>query len=85
MSFTHVVRSVGYSLGSAIGGLVLANGTDTGHLFANDGAYTTAALIDIAAMATTTVTRLALARQRSPETNPTAAPTGAPGLRRSSR
>src|SRR6185437_8533683 len=56
MSVNYVVRSVGYSLGSAIGGLVLAAGTDTGHLFPNDGAYTTAALIGIAAMAVTTVT-----------------------------
>jgi hypothetical protein len=70
MSFNYVVRSVGYSLGSAIGGLVLAAGTDTGHLFPNDGAYTTAALVGLAAMAITTLTSLALARQRSPETNP---------------
>jgi predicted MFS family arabinose efflux permease len=70
MSFNYVVRSVGYSLGSAIGGLVLAAGTDTGHLFPNDSAYTTAALIGIAAMAITTMTSLALARQRAPETEP---------------
>lgn len=37
-------------LASAVGGLVLAAGTDTGHLFPTDGAYTTAALIGIAAM-----------------------------------
>jgi MFS family permease len=70
MSFNYVVRSVGYSLGSAIGGLVLAAGTDTGHLLPNDSAYTTAALIGIAAMAITTMTSLALARQRAPETEP---------------
>lgn len=70
MSFNYVVRSVGYSLGSAIGGLVLAAGTGTGHLFPNEGAYTTAALIGIAAMALTTMTSLALARQRAPETEP---------------
>ena len=69
MSFNYVVRSVGYSLGSAIGGLILAAGTDTGHLFPNDGAYTTAALVGIAAMAITTMASLALARQRQPETN----------------
>jgi MFS family permease len=78
MSFNYVVRSVGYSLGSAIGGLVLATGTNAGHLFPSDGAYDTAALIGIAAMAITTMTSLALARQRSPENNPTAAPTAAP-------
>jgi MFS family permease len=70
MSFNYVVRSVGYSLGSAIGGLVLAAGTDTGHLFPNDSAYTTAALVGIAAMAITTMTSLVLARQRAPETEP---------------
>lgn len=85
MSFNYVVRSVGYSLGSAIGGLVLAAGTDTGHLFPNDGAYTTAALIGIAAMAITTMTSLALARQRAPETEPTVAPAGAPSRSRSSQ
>jgi MFS family permease len=74
MSFNYVVRSVGYSLGSAIGGLILAGGTEAGHLFPNDGAYTTAALVGIAAMAITTVTSLALACQRSPETNPTPSP-----------
>jgi MFS family permease len=73
MSFNYVVRSVGYSLGSALGGLVLAAGTDTGHLFPNDGAYTTAALVGMAAMAITTLISLILARQRSPGTNPTAA------------
>jgi predicted MFS family arabinose efflux permease len=66
MSFNYVVRSVGYSLGSAIGGLVLAAGTSTGHLFPSDGAYTTAALVGIAAMAITTMTSLALARQTRP-------------------
>ena len=64
MSFNYVVRSVGFSLGSAVGGLVLAAGTDTGHLFPDDSAYTTAALVGIAAMAITTMTSLVLARQR---------------------
>ncbi|MET7636958.1 MULTISPECIES: MFS transporter [unclassified Streptomyces] len=85
MSFNYVVRSVGYSLGSAIGGLVLAAGTATGRLFPNDGAYTTAALVGVAAMAITTMASLALARRRSPETNPITAPVGVPGLGRSSR
>jgi predicted MFS family arabinose efflux permease len=69
MSFNYVVRSVGYSLGSAIGGLVLAAGTGAGHLFPDDSAYTTAALIGIGAMAITTLASLALARRRSSETN----------------
>lgn len=75
MSFNYVVRSVGYSLGSALGGLVLAAGTNTGRLFPSDDAYTTAALVGLAAMAVTTLTSLALARRRSPEINPAAAPT----------
>ncbi|MGW7427616.1 MFS transporter [Streptomyces sp. NPDC054813] len=70
MSFNYVVRSVGYSLGSAIGGLILAAGTGPGHLFPDDSAYTTVALVGIGAMAITTLTSLALARRRSSETNP---------------
>ncbi len=66
MSFNYVVRSVGFSLGSAVGGLVLAAGTEAGHVFPNDSAYTTAALAGLAAMAITTVTSLVLARRRSP-------------------
>ncbi len=85
MSFNYVVRSIGYSLGSAIGGLILAAGTDTDHLFPNNGAYTTAALIGIAAMAITTMNSLALARQRAPETEPSVAPADAPSQSRSSQ
>ncbi|WP_432168076.1 MFS transporter [Streptomyces sp. bgisy031] len=70
MSFNYVVRSVGYSLGSAIGGLILAAGTGPGHLFPDDSAYTTAALVGIGAMAITTLASLALARRHSSETNP---------------
>jgi predicted MFS family arabinose efflux permease len=61
MSFNQVVRSVGFSLGSAVGGLVLAAGTEAGRLFPSDSAYTTAALIGIAAMALTAIMSLALA------------------------
>ena len=63
MSFNQVVRSVGFSLGSALGGLILAAGTDTGHLFPTDSAYTTAALVGIATMAVTALTSLALGRR----------------------
>jgi hypothetical protein len=61
--------SVGYSLGSAIGGLILASGTDPGHVFPGESAYTTAALIGIGAMVITTLTSLAIARRRSSETD----------------
>jgi predicted MFS family arabinose efflux permease len=71
MSFNQVVRSVGFSLGSAIGGLVLSADTDTGHLFPTDSAYTTAALVGIAAMAITALTSFVLARQGPPGTEVT--------------
>lgn len=70
MSFNQVVRSVGFSLGSAVGGLVLAAGTDTGHLFPADGAYTTAAWIGVAAMAVTAMTSVALTGEHTAETEP---------------
>lgn len=63
MSFNQVVRSVGFSLGSAVGGLVLAAGTSTENLVPADGAYTTAAWIGIAAMGVTAITCSTLARQ----------------------
>ena len=85
MSFNQVVRSVGFSLGSALGGLVLAAGTDTGHLFPTDGAYTTAALVGIAAMSLTALTSLVLARQRGPEIEVTAAAVNAPSQGRPER
>ncbi|KFU76653.1 hypothetical protein SAMN04489729_7873 [Amycolatopsis lurida] len=67
-----MVRSVGYSLGSAISGLALAAGTGTGRLSPDDSAYTTAVLGGVAAMAITT----SLALRRSPETNPITPPAG---------
>ena len=76
MSFNQVVRSVGFSLGSALGGLVLGAGTNTGHLVPTDGAYTTAALVGIAAMALASLTSLVLARQRAHEIEATATPAG---------
>jgi predicted MFS family arabinose efflux permease len=65
MSFNQVVRSVGFSLGSAIGGLVLATGTDTGLLFPEDGAYTTAALVGVAVMVVSTLISLFLTGRRA--------------------
>jgi MFS family permease len=59
MSFNQVVRSVGFSAGSAIGGLVLSAGTAAGQLSPSDSAYTTAAWIGAAVMAVTALTTLA--------------------------
>lgn len=53
MSVNQVVRSVGFSLGSATGGLTLAAGTTT--QFPTDTAYTTASWIGAAVMLTTTI------------------------------
>lgn len=62
MSFNQVVRSVGFSLGSAVGGLVLAAGTPAGDLFPADAAYTSAAWIGMAAMAATAILCVVLRR-----------------------
>ena len=51
--------------------------TGTGHLFPTDGAYTTAALVAIGAMAVTAMTSLCLSRQRAPEAETVAVPAGA--------
>jgi predicted MFS family arabinose efflux permease len=63
MSFNQVVRAVGFSLGSAVGGLILAAGTATGHLAPANSAYTTAALVGIAAMAAAALTSMSLSRK----------------------
>jgi MFS family permease len=70
MSFSQVVRSVGFSAGSAVGGLVLSAGTAAGQLSPSDGAYTTAAWIGAAVMAVTALITLVGARSAS---RPTAA------------
>jgi predicted MFS family arabinose efflux permease len=58
MGFNQVVRSVGFSMGSAIGGLILAADTESRHAFPTDSGYTTAAWIGAALMSLTMVTRL---------------------------
>ena len=50
MSFNQVVRGTGFSIGSAVGGLVLAAGTPVGRLFPDDDAYTAAAWIGVLVM-----------------------------------
>jgi predicted MFS family arabinose efflux permease len=60
MSFNQVVRSVGFSIGSALGGLVLAAHTGTGATFPTEAGYTTAAWAGAAAMAVTILISLVL-------------------------
>ncbi|MFC5833415.1 MFS transporter [Nonomuraea insulae] len=60
MSFNQVVRSVGFSIGSALGGLLLA--AHTGATFPAEAGYTTAAWAGAAAMAVTIVITLVLRR-----------------------
>lgn len=62
MSFNQVVRSVGFSIGSALGGLVLSAHTGSGATYPTETGYTTAAWIGAAAMAVTIVISLALPR-----------------------
>ncbi|MFT4042499.1 MAG: MFS transporter [Gordonia sp. (in: high G+C Gram-positive bacteria)] len=73
MSVNQVVRSVGFSLGSAVGGLILA--TRTTGTFPNDSAYTTAAWIGSVIMAATTVACLPPTIINSRLTQPNGEPT----------
>jgi predicted MFS family arabinose efflux permease len=62
MSFNQVVRSVGFSIGSALGGLTLAATTPAGAAFPTDAGYATAAWIGAAVVAVTVGTALSLRR-----------------------
>jgi predicted MFS family arabinose efflux permease len=55
MAVNQVVRSVGFSLGSALGGLVLAAHTPVGQLVPTGNGYTVAALLGVTALAVTAV------------------------------
>jgi predicted MFS family arabinose efflux permease len=66
MGFNQVVRSVGFSIGSAVGGLILAANTESGHTFPIDSGYTTAAWIGVTLMAFTVVISLFLPRTDLP-------------------
>jgi predicted MFS family arabinose efflux permease len=68
MSFNQVVRSVGFSIGSALGGLTLAAHTPSGSTFPTDNGYTTASWLGAAAMAVTVVTALTLRQSSSSAT-----------------
>jgi predicted MFS family arabinose efflux permease len=76
MSFNQVVRSVGFSLGSAVGGLILAAGTDPRRVFPTDTAYATAAWVGAATMAAAAMTSVALAREPSAGTSRRPLPVG---------
>ncbi|MET8798363.1 MFS transporter [Nocardia sp. NPDC004568] len=62
MSFNQVVRSVGFSIGSALGGLALAAYIPAGSVFPVDAGYTTAAVLGAVAMVVTIVVALVLRR-----------------------
>ncbi|WP_433463402.1 MFS transporter [Spirillospora sp. CA-128828] len=62
MSFNQVVRSVGFSIGSTLGGLTLAAQTPAGSRFPTDGGYTTASWLGAAMMGITIVAALTLRR-----------------------
>jgi len=55
MGINQVVRSVGFSVGSAAGGLILAAGTSPGQTFPASGGYTAAAGAGVVIMAVTAV------------------------------
>ncbi len=60
MSFNQVVRSVGFSIGSALGGLTLAVYTPVSSRFPADTGYTTASWLGAAAMGITVIAALTL-------------------------
>ncbi|MBB5788517.1 putative MFS family arabinose efflux permease [Jiangella mangrovi] len=62
MSVTQVVRSVGFAIGSALGGLTLAAHTPAGAAFPAESGYAAAAWLGAAAMAVTVVAALTLRR-----------------------
>ncbi|PRF43961.1 MFS transporter [Burkholderia multivorans] len=62
MSFNQVIRSVGFSIGSALGGLTLAAYTPVASKFPTDAGYTTASWLGAAAMGVTVVVALTLWR-----------------------
>ena len=65
MGINQVVRSVGFAFGSAIGGLVLAGGTNPGSTFPAEGSYTSAAWVGAAVTAAAAVTSVTVLRGRA--------------------
>ncbi|MFC3657165.1 MFS transporter [Xanthomonas hyacinthi] len=62
MSFNQVIRSVGFSIGSALGGLTLAAYTPAGSKFPTDSGYTTASWLGAAAMGIAVIASFSLRR-----------------------
>lgn len=62
MSFNLVVRAVGFSLGSALCGLMLESGTVAGHVFPKDVGYSSAGWIGAAAIVATVATTFIIVR-----------------------
>ncbi|WEX10902.1 hypothetical protein [Chelativorans sp. AA-79] len=60
MSFNQVVRAVGFSIGSALGGLTLAAYTAAGAAFPSDAGYTVASWLGAAGMCVTIIAALLL-------------------------
>ncbi|WP_329179136.1 MFS transporter [Streptomyces decoyicus] len=74
MSFNQVVRSVGFSIGSALGGLTLAAHTPAGSTFPTDTGYATASWLGAAVMGATVVAALVL--RQAPDSTTTGVQSG---------
>ncbi|WP_407726686.1 MFS transporter [Rhodococcoides fascians] len=71
MSVNQVVRSVGFSFGSAIGGLVLAAGTSPGSTFPGEDAYTSAAWVGVVVTAAAAIVSASVLHGRAIAGHPT--------------
>ncbi|MBM7242299.1 MFS transporter [Rhodococcus fascians] len=71
MSINQVVRSVGFSFGSAIGGLVLAAGTSPGSTFPGEDAYTSAAWVGVVVTAAAAIVSASVLHGRAIAGHPT--------------
>ncbi len=71
MSINQVVRSVGFSFGSAIGGLVLAAGTSPGSTFPGEDAYTSAAWVGVIVTAAAAIVSASVLHGRAIAGHPT--------------
>lgn len=75
MSFNQVVRSVGFSIGSALSGLILSAYTNAGtrgggERFPTDHGYSVAAWVGVATMAATVMVSVILLLRRDPQQRP---------------